>query len=70
MERELDVSEPIIRGPWGILREPDRIALEDPTLTDPTNRLYDTTRVTDRCTDLASCPLKMLIDQNRARSAS
>lgn len=59
------MSELIIRGRWDTSREPDGTTPEELTARELTNRLYDATRVADRCTDIAGCPLKVLLDQYR-----
>jgi hypothetical protein len=61
---DLDMSEPIIRSLW----ESRRIVLEELAAGEPASRLCDPTRVAGRCTDIAGCPLKVLLDQHRGNA--
>jgi hypothetical protein len=56
------VSEPVIRGPLGSLREPSHIN------PDRLNWLLDTPRMADGCADLAKCLSKTLLHQRRSKN--
>jgi hypothetical protein len=50
------------------LRGSNRIAQEELVAGEPVNRPSDPTHVAGRCTDIAGCPLKVLLNQHRGNT--